>query len=284
MNKINVTLTSGSVVTKPLVTAFAVDSNQYVVLDNEVNGTMGLPIILVSKYLNNTLVKIDDQNEWGMVKDILRSIISGEKAQYINIPNNIMGDDIFFSQLTLPVASFDVLKSKYNVTPNYDAINKTDSTMPNTKPTSESLSPIGDLNNVESAPVEMPNSSVETNIMQNPTTSPIIEEVTTKSQPIINEIKSPLPQENVNPVIDPTMISKSNNEDLKNKPFSPISFANPDNEPTENVNTEPITSIPKVEPIPPKSSEVDYSSEKAAFLQACENMFDALVSKFKKEN
>ena len=44
---------SGSSLEKPLVSAFKGNNSIYVILDNEINGTMGLPIILVSK-LENT--------------------------------------------------------------------------------------------------------------------------------------------------------------------------------------------------------------------------------------
>ena len=54
---------SGSSLEKPLVSAFKGNNAIYVVLDNEINGTMGLPIILVSKLENNRLTKINDQNE-----------------------------------------------------------------------------------------------------------------------------------------------------------------------------------------------------------------------------
>ena len=49
MEKIKLSLVSGSSLEKPLVTAFNGANASYVVLDNEMNGTMGLPIILVSK-------------------------------------------------------------------------------------------------------------------------------------------------------------------------------------------------------------------------------------------
>ena len=47
MGKIKLNLVSGAVVEKPLINAFRANNNSYIVLDNEMNGSMGLPIILV---------------------------------------------------------------------------------------------------------------------------------------------------------------------------------------------------------------------------------------------
>ena len=102
---------SGSSLEKPLVSAFKGNNSIYVILDNEINGTMGLPIILVSKLENNRLVKINDQNEWNSVKEMLRMIIAGNQADYVVVDPMLGADDMFFSQLTLPVASFDALKN-----------------------------------------------------------------------------------------------------------------------------------------------------------------------------
>ena len=112
MKKINVSTKSGDVLQKPLITAFKSSGGEYVVLDNEINGTMGLPIILVSKMVNNNLSLIPDA-EWNNVKEVLRLIISGNQVDYINVADSIMADDVFFKQLTLPVASFEALKNSY---------------------------------------------------------------------------------------------------------------------------------------------------------------------------
>ena len=114
MSKIRVNLTSGNVFEKPLVTCFQGTSANYVVFDNEMNGSMGLPIICISKLNGNRLEKIFDQSEWASVKENLKSIISGSTLMYLAVPENLNAQDDFFTQLTLPVASFDVLKSSYN--------------------------------------------------------------------------------------------------------------------------------------------------------------------------
>ena len=115
MGKIKLNLASGGVVEKPLITAFKGTNGSYVVLDNEMNGGMGLPIILVCKLENDRLVKINDQAEWGMVKENLKSIIAGGNIEYLKINNELSADDVYFTQLTLPVPSFDTLKNNYKV-------------------------------------------------------------------------------------------------------------------------------------------------------------------------
>ena len=85
---------------------------RFVVLDNEMNGTMGLPIILVSKLENGSLVIVPD-SEWNAVKEALRLIISGNQMEYVNVGNVLSSEDTFFKQLTLPVASFEALKNSY---------------------------------------------------------------------------------------------------------------------------------------------------------------------------
>lgn len=104
---------SGSSLNKPLVTAFRSNNGEYVVLDNEMNGTMGLPIILVSKLVNNSLVAVPDE-EWNAVKEVLRLIIAGNQVDYINVGETIGAEEMFFKQLTLPLASFEALKNNYH--------------------------------------------------------------------------------------------------------------------------------------------------------------------------
>lgn len=112
MEKIKINTMSGMNLEKPLVTAFKSNTGEYVVFDNEMNGTMGLPIILVTKLVNNTLSLIPD-TEWNSVKEVLRLIISGNQVDYISVGESINAEDNFFKQLTLPVASFEALKNNY---------------------------------------------------------------------------------------------------------------------------------------------------------------------------
>ena len=112
MEKIKINTMSGMNLEKPLVTAFKSNTGEYVVFDNEMNGTMGLPIILVTKLVNNSLSLIPD-TEWNSVKEVLRLIISGNQVDYISVAESISAEDNFFKQLTLPVASFEALKNNY---------------------------------------------------------------------------------------------------------------------------------------------------------------------------
>lgn len=113
MKKIKLNLVSGAKSEKPLLNAFKVNENKYVVFDNEMNGSMGLPIILVSKFQDDKLVKIVDQTEWQQAKEYLKNIIAGNKMEFIEMESEANADDIYFTQLTLPVPSFDALKNAY---------------------------------------------------------------------------------------------------------------------------------------------------------------------------
>ncbi|MCX4254870.1 MAG: hypothetical protein OSJ63_06365, partial [Bacilli bacterium] len=115
MAKVNITKPVGGVESLPLVSAFKVEDNVYTVFDSEKNGSMGLPIIYVSKLSNNKLEKINDTNEWQSVKNYLKGIISGTNFQYVNIGNDLNADEAYYMPLTLPQASFDMIKSRYVV-------------------------------------------------------------------------------------------------------------------------------------------------------------------------
>ena len=78
-------------------------------------GSMGYPIILVSKIVDNKVVKITDQSEWESVKNCLKEIISGNNLEYFAVDPIMNADDVYYTQLTLPVTSFDALKNSYKV-------------------------------------------------------------------------------------------------------------------------------------------------------------------------
>ena len=71
--------------------------------------------ILVSKENLGKVVGITDAEEWKNTKECLKKIISGEKIDYASVSNDLNADDIYYRQLTLPIASFDILKSSYEV-------------------------------------------------------------------------------------------------------------------------------------------------------------------------
>ncbi len=224
MEKIKISLASGTSMEKPLVTAFKGNAGVYVVLDNEANGTMGLPIILVSKLENNSLNIVSDE-EWNAVKENLRLIIAGNQVDYVAVAPELSASDAFYKQLTLPVASFDALKNNY-------------------KPAAAVADPV--------VPAEPQVAPVE------PTPAP---EVVTPVAPIMPEAPvSPEPVAPVEAPVEPTPV-------------------------VEPVVPTPVPEVPNVEPIPEPvaqpEAQVDFTADKEAFLKACENMFDALVAKFK---
>lgn len=241
MEKIKINMVSGASLDKPLVTAFNGSNGVFVVLDNEMNGTMGLPIILVSKLENNKLTLIQDA-EWPVVKETLRLIIAGNQVDYVKVNNELNADDLFFKQLTLPVESFETLKNSYK--------------------------PVDDSANVvpEPTPINMVNP-----------TSPVgpMPEVAQLEQQQINIEAAPAVNNAVNMEI-PEPVNQ-----MQTEPVMPA--ASVQNQEVAQVVPE-VKETPVVEPIPEvaeQTTPVDFTLEKEAFLKACENMFDALVAKFK---
>lgn len=242
MSKIRVNLTSGNVFEKPLVTCFQGTSANYVVFDNEMNGSMGLPIICISKLNGNRLEKIFDQSEWASVKENLKSIISGSTLMYLEVPENLSAQDDFFTQLTLPVASFDVLKRSYNPPKPEPEV------MPAPQP------------EVAPAPVQPAPEVMETPappVMDGPISFGGMNTVNTA--PVMNS--NPAPQ----------MMGNSDMLGQTNTMAMPNEMA-PMNNPVPNVNNQ----MTNPQPI----SNINYADLKETFMKSCENMFDALVKRF----
>ena len=247
MSKIRVNLTSGNVFEKPLVTCFQGTSANYVVFDNEMNGSMGLPIICISKLNGNRLEKIFDQSEWASVKENLKSIISGSTLMYLEVPKNLSAQDDFFTQLTLPVASFDVLKSSYNPPKPEPEV------MPAPQP--------------EVAPAPAPTPEV----METPA-PPVMDGPisfggmnTVNTAPVMPNMGASVM--NGNPA--PQMMGNSDTLGQTNTMTNEMA---PMNNPMPNVNNQ----MPNPQPI----SNINYADLKETFMKSCENMFDALVKRF----
>lgn len=209
MEKLKINTMSGGVLEKPLVTAFKSGSGEYVVVDNEMNGTMGLPIILVSKLVNNALSLIPDA-EWNSVKEALRLIISGNQVDYISVPETINAEDMFFKQLTLPVASFEALKNNYKpvvlgnvsvepkvqVAPAHQEIMSVPEVTPMAGPVTPEVTPVQsevvnpvemqNVNPAPSAPV-MPSAPVESQVV-----APVMPEVEVTPMPNVEPIPEPV--------------------------------------------------------------------------------------------
>ena len=289
VEKIKLSLVSGSSLEKPLVTAFKGNNGVYVVLDNEMNGTMGLPIILVSKLENNKLVKIVDQNEWNAVKENLRMIIAGNQVDYVGVDPALSADDVFYLQLTLPVASFEALKNNYN--PN--GVNSVASgAMNESAPIG---TPIADVAPAASSMPDVPVTPEATPV--SPVTPPNIDAVA--SEPVMPQVANPMPDvvpvaepvAPVTPTVEPTpVVSPEPVTPMPN--VTPVMPEPPQGAQVATVMNEPVAPAVPVEPSMPSTPleddsssndvPVDFTADKEAFLKACENMFDALVAKFNK--
>ena len=242
MSKVKLTTVSGQVIEKPIVSCFKGTYGTYLVLDNEANGSMGLPIILVTKIFNNKAIYIDD-GEWQTVKENLKSIIAGNKLELTTVPNEMPADDVFYKQLTLPVNSFDVLKKSFESTPNAQPEAPVAPSIPETPaPT-----------------VEPPVSPV---MPEQPVTPPVTPEVT--PAPVVPDIVPPMPD--IAP-IEPTPTVE--------QPVSPVMPPEVPTPPVQETVTEPMPEQPVLD----TNNNLDYGELKANFMKSCESMFDALVSK-----
>lgn len=278
MGKIKLNLVSGAVVEKPLINAFKANNNSYVVFDNEMNGSMGLPIILVCKLEGNKLTKIMDQGEWQIVKEYLKNIIAGNQVEFVKIDNELAADDIYYTQLTLPVPSFDALKNAYKVEDNSGETANILNINP--EPVANVTEPVA------------PTPTVETEVPQvEPVVAPVVE------TPVVEPTVAPI--DPVAPVIDiavPEQPVISNEETVASEPAIDLNTPMPTFGPQvqmEAPQVEPVAPVmpePEITPTPVIETEVSanvkeniFQEQKEAFMLACENMFDALVQKFEKE-
>ena len=298
MGKLKLKLGSGSVVEKPLINAFLENGSTYVVLDNELNGSMGLPIILVSKLENDKLVKIVDQSEWQLVKEYLKNIIAGNKVEFVKLNNEVNADDLYYTQLTLPVPSFDALKNAYTFKEDDAVENPVASAINNPVDIPINISPEANPSvnvtpepatdkTIEITPVTSETPVVETAPVQaaGPTPEPVVE-------PIANPVVEPAtPGIDVTaPVAEPATATPEVNLDnpLLNNLTIPVEDTKVEEEiPNMGTEKEPvITPTPIIDadiPVSEPVKESAFKEQKEAFMQACENMFDALVQKFEKE-
>lgn len=259
MSRVKINLASGSVVEKPLVTCFKGTNGDYIVLDNETNGTMGYPIICISKINGNVVTKITDQSEWASVKENLKTIIAGTSLPYLSVADSLTAQEDFFTQLTLPVASFDLLKSVY-VAPAASVESSVAETPAVETPAVELSAPVVDLpitpvvdiapmtaESIAPAPVMPEVAPIEPSV---PEVAPTIDPIA----PAISEITTVEP--NVPTVETPIMPSIE-------MPQMPVIEQSP------VVNDVPISI----------GSNDDLASIKENFMKSCETMFDALVKK-----
>ena len=294
MSKVKLTTVSGTVIEKPVITCFKNEIGTYLVLDNEKNGTMGLPIILVCRLFNNKLSKIIDQGEWQTVKENLKSIISGKEIIYETTPNELNADDVYYTQLTLPVSSFDALKdsySKFNGAPVETPSTPEEPVTP-VEPAApaEEVTPVApEIPAVE--PVETPNPEPSISTPE-PTVEPAPQPV--EAAPVMPNIEMPSPEPVAPLAPEVTPVAP---EIPAVEPVAPvIPTPEPAPQPTEaesspaaiDIPQAPIDTpdniIPTINPEPEAKDTIDTNVDveeiKKNFMNACENMFDALIIKF----
>ena len=180
MTRVKLNLVSGNVQEREVVTAFKYNDVKYIIFDGESTGSMGLPIILVSKEVLGKVVGITDAEEWNTTKECLKKIISGEVLEYIKVDDELKADDIFYRQLTLPVASFDMLKNSYKVPEN--AGNEASQV---NEPIFEQIAPeditTSDISSINPVPADSFSQPANNEVI-NPVVSPSVEE------PTVNEV------------------------------------------------------------------------------------------------
>lgn len=312
MSKIKLNLSSGVSAEKILLNAFVSDQNKYLVFDNEMTGSMGYPIILVSKIVDNKVVKITDQSEWESVKNCLKQIISGNNLEYFAVDPIMNADDVYYTQLTLPVTSFDALKNSYkvevtnevssNVTANVplmDNMVPNEPIVPNVNPMEQNIDvvptfnyPNPEINNQNIGNEQINNTSIApsekmpiSNTFEMPTiNNPItMEQNNSEINQFTNGYDNPqIPSINpvqANVIPEASIIEPKIETEAISPVINDIQNVNPIVEPVEQAIP---TTIEKPSDETQSNQDV-FASQKEAFMEACSNMFDALVQKFEKE-
>ncbi len=262
MSKAKFSLTNGSVVEKPVVTCFQGSVATYLVIDNEANGQMGYPIIGISRLNNNVAEKITDQGEWASVKDNLKTIIGGTALPYVNVPEVITAPEDFYTQLTLPVASFDVLKQAYiPAAAEAPAMPEAETPAPEVAPITEPEAPAAPTIEPVNLTPEMPGAPISEPSVIGPTAFVDPTAVLPQPEPAMAA-----------PVITPLPVTP----ETPTPEMTPLPVTTP---------SEPVMPTPMMEPPVPGApaapeGNADVQAIKEQFMQSCENMFDALIKKF----
>lgn len=249
MTKVLLSLASGQQLEKELITSFNNDGVKYLIFDGESTGSMGLPIILVGKDSYGKVVGITDADEWKTAKDCLKKIISGEEIEYAFVPSELKADDIYYRQLTLPIASFDLLKNSY-VAP--DA------------PAGQGVMPQGD-----NTPIFEPIQPED--IMSSPS-------IPDEGTPIFNDIAQATSQVEMTQNVVPEVAPAINSEPM---PINGFDAFVP--EPYQEVQEQniPQESIPTTETVQENSVPTNnYDELKNEFMAGAERLFDELYKKF----
>ena len=324
MGKIRINLVSGSVLEKPLISCFKGTNGNYIVLDNESNGSMGLPIIIISKINGTNLEKIIDPAEWGAVKENLKTIIGGTALPYLAVPETLSAPDDFFTQLTLPVASYDLLKSVYA-----PPVDPTPAQAPQPAP-----APV-EVQQAPAAPaIETPAEITLAPIPETPAAAPVVNQAPTAAPeavlgtaqvtsaepvampqtPSVVPTPAPAPAPMPTPSVVPT--PEVNNAPVSSMPaqeanpmpgaqampqveavpvieapvLNPTPAPAPEAVPSapavqsDSLASAPAIDLPQSQPVAPMTGDADIAKIKETFMKSCENMFDALMKKFENKN
>ncbi|MCM1053788.1 MAG: hypothetical protein NC483_07445 [Ruminococcus sp.] len=352
MTKVKITKAMGEVENLNVLSAFKVENNSYVILDAEKLGSMGLPIIYVTKLVNDKFEKINDTNEWQSTKNYLKGIINGTNFEYIGLPNELKADEVYYTPLTLPSEpSLELIKSRYVPTTTADTSTEEGaSSIPSTPIETEPVSnipeipvvsaepaptvsnippipevpvtPVSDIPVVEQPslvqPVEninpiptpeipsVPNIPVTNEIPPVAPASPVMPDNNVASNIAASTIPNVPPVPSVTPNADAYVATPVNSIPPVNpipNPVSPEPINMPINTPVVNpIPSEPPMPTPQVEqpipaPVPPLTEApinepinnpvpeptFNFDNDRETFLKACENMFDALISKYQKQ-
>lgn len=267
MAKINITKPTGGEAIN-LISAFKSDNQIYVIFDSERMGSMGLPIVYISKY-GDKLEKISDDSEWQSVKSYLKGIINGTNFEYVKIGESVNADEAYYTPLSLPQASFDLIKSRYVVedivsTPVLEPIPSVVTPDANSKVVEEVVTPVSPEVKVAETPVAPVDPVAVIDFNQGPVV-PI--------EPVMpnNDVVSNMTANVSTPVLEPVNVV-------------PTPVLEPVNVAPSPVVSEPISPVVSIQQETPTSiQDSSFIQDKETFLKACENMFDALVSKYQKK-
>lgn len=275
MAKININKPTGSEVLS-LLSAFKKEDSTYVIFDSEKVGSMGLPIIYISK-LTEKLEKITDDNEWQSVKNSLKGIINGTNFEYVKIADTMNSDEVYYTPLTLPQSSFDLIKNRYVVTEDSTGEAKVLTKMEETPseevkevdiasiPSTNEVKASGDLN--PSVIASEPEISME---------KPLESSVVPSVEPVIPNINA---VSNESYVATPNVVEQASIEPTIPEAQTPV---NPEVQVAVTNEVPQASEEVKEEPIVKFDTNI-FMQDKETFLKACENMFDALISKYQKQ-
>lgn len=282
MAKVNIIKPTGSEVLS-LLSAFKTEDLTYVIFDSEKVGSMGLPIIYIAK-LTGKLEKITDDNEWQSVKNYLKGIINGTSFEYVKINDTINADEVFYTPLTLPQSSFDLIKNRYVVNEDSGASEKALEPAPAAKV----LDPATEVENVSVASNVSPTPALTPSISNVSPVGPVAEVTPAPVKEVTNEVVNNNSSEQIaqpTPAVAPVMpnVNAVSNASYTATPnvASEVTLGN------QEVVAKPEISVAQaVKEFEEPGTKFDtniFMQDKETFLKACENMFDALVSKYQKQ-